>query len=237
MTLAETISIVIPARNEAGFIESALQSVLAQQYPRDALEAIVVDNGSVDGTAAIARGFAARHPDPKVTLVDEPEAGVGRAKNRGAEVAEGMILIFLDADSRMEAGLARAVEWAFLAGSPAGSIRITADSRHPIDRGFFALMEFGKVRFGIRGQMLYCSRDLFQELGGFNPHLRLGEDIDLLRRIRKCLGGSTRIAHVRVSGIVTSPRRLRRWPLHLGMIPMFARWVGAFLGVGRRREY
>lgn len=235
--MAETISVVIPARNEESFIETALHSVVSQDYPIEALEAIVVDNGSADGTAAKAQGFASRHPDPKVTVVDEPQAGVGLAKNRGAEVARGRILIFLDADSRMEAGLAKAVESAFHAGSPAGSIRIRADSRHVVDRAFFALMEFGKVRFGIRGQMLYCSRDLFKEVGGFDPHLRLGEDIDLLRRIRKSLRGSARIAHVRASGIVTSPRRLRRWPLHLGMIPMFARWAGAFLGLGRRREY
>jgi hypothetical protein len=179
------------------------------------------------------------HPQLRVLVVPEPVAGVGRAKNRGAEVAAGSIFIFLDADSRMTSGLARDVSVAYERGSPAGSIRVVADSRHPLERGFFALMEVGKVWFGVRSQMMYCSADLFRSVGGFHPGLHLAEDLEFLDRVRRRVkeAGLGPVCHIRSSAIATSPRRLRSRPFHLGMITMFARWALAFAGIGRTREY
>jgi glycosyltransferase involved in cell wall biosynthesis len=232
------VSVVIPARNEERYIERALQSIAEQKFPMAELEVVVVDNGSVDDTVSIVRLFAKNHSELNLSLVAEEVPGVARAKNSGAKAARGSVLVFVDADSRMEPGLMTSIVNGQGLGSPAGSIRVSADSRNLIDRAFFGLMEFGKVRFGIRSQMLYCDSQLFRELGGFNPALRLGEDLDFLRRLRgrlKETGGT--LTHVRNSGILTSPRRLQRWPLRLGIIPMFWRWLLAFLGFGRGRDY
>jgi glycosyltransferase involved in cell wall biosynthesis len=237
--LQELVSVVIPAHNEEAYLEAALASVAEQSYGPDRLECIVADNGSTDETARVARDFASRHPHLTISVVDEPVAGVGRAKNRGARVARGDILIFLDADSRMDPDLVRDVVACYRAGNPAGSIRILADSDHPLDRGFFALMEVGKVLFGIRSQMMYCDRSLFLSVDGFHPDFRLAEDLEFLKRVRARVrqDGTGTVCHVRSSAIRTSPRRLRQKPYHLAMIPMFGRWLLAFLGIWRTRKY
>lgn len=233
------VSVVIPARNEEACIETALRSVGAQRYPLDRIECIVVDNGSNDGTAQVVDRFKQDCQALAVSLEYEPIAGVARAKNRGAATARGEVLIFLDADSRMDPDLACEVAACFRAGTAVASIRIVADSYHPLDRGFFALLEVGKVLFGVRSQMLYCERSLFIALGGFDPNLHLAEDLEFLQRARSRFraSGAGDVSHLRTSAIRTSPRRLRTHPLHLGMIPVFLRWALAFRGIGRTRHY
>jgi glycosyltransferase involved in cell wall biosynthesis len=237
--MSPTVSVIIPARNEELYLESALESVATQEYPMTSLECVVVDNDSADSTGQVAADFAAVRPRLAVTIETEPIAGVGRAKNRGAEAARGAVYIFLDADSWMDPDLVGEVAAAWSAGHPAGSIRIVADSRNPVDRGFFALMEVGKVLFGIRSQMLYCDAELFRVVGGFDPAMHLAEDLDFLKRVRARVraAGSGTVCHVRTCAIHTSPRRLRARPFHLAMVPMFARWALAFMGVGRARRY
>jgi glycosyltransferase involved in cell wall biosynthesis len=233
------VSVVIPARNEESYLEVALESVVGQDYPIERLDCVVVDNASGDGTAEVGRLFAQSHRELNLSILSEPVPGVGRAKNRGAEAATGDVVIFLDADSRMDAGLVEAVESCYRAGSPAGSIAIAADSKRPLDRAFFALMEFGKVRFGIRSQMMYCDRALFESLGGFRPDLHIAEDLEFLKRVKRRVHDSDdgRVCHVRAARIMTSARRLHARPFYLGMVSMFARWLLAFLGIGRGREY
>jgi glycosyltransferase involved in cell wall biosynthesis len=232
-------SVIIPARNEEQYIEVALESVAAQAYPAGFLEVIVVDNDSWDATARVAGAFARRRLPVPVTILQVPEPGVGHAKNVGAQTARGEVLIFLDADSRMDPRLISDIAERRAAGFLSGSIKVYGDSPSAVDRGFFALMELGKVWFGIRGQMLFCDRELFHSAGGFRPDLRLAEDLEFLDRVRAELRrrGLPPICHVRSSGIATSPRRLRSRPFRLGMLAMFARWALAFAGVSREREY
>lgn len=228
------VSVVIPARNEERYIASALASVAAQSCPLDSLEAIVVDNGSTDATHAAVQSFSAFEPRLAVTLVEHAQPGVAGAKNRGAALARGRYLIFLDADSRMAPDLAARVLEHAEAGSPAGSIRITADSNDRLDRAFFDLIEFGKVLFGIRAQMLYSERELFLQFGGFKEGLRLAEDRELLARLQRA---GVNVCHVHDSFIATSPRRLHTLPLRLGMLVMLLRWALAYRGIGRRWGY
>jgi glycosyltransferase involved in cell wall biosynthesis len=234
-----SVSVVIPARNEQEYVAHALASVTVQSYPLRSLECVVVDNGSTDGTAAAARMYADERREFPIVVVSEPESGVGRAKNRGAQVARGDIVVFLDADSRMAPSLIDDVVRHYDAGSPAGSIRIVADSDDPLERGFFALMEVGKVLFGVRAQMMYCDRALFLALGGFRPELRHAEDLELLRRVRNCVRHRRQgtVCHIRSSTIATSPRRLQGGRLRHRLVVTFVRWLLAFMGIGRKWEY
>jgi glycosyltransferase involved in cell wall biosynthesis len=84
-------SVVIPAFNASATLNRAINSVCTQSYP--AREVIVVDDGSSDATADLARGFGDR-----VTLVQQANGGVAAARNLGARVASGDWLAFLDAD-------------------------------------------------------------------------------------------------------------------------------------------
>lgn len=225
------VSVVIPARNEEELIGRALRSVAAQAWPLAELEVIVVDNGSRDGTQAAVTSLAPQLAPLRITLVHEPLPGRSRAKNRGAAVASGTLLLFLDADSVMAPTLTADLIAHWHLGYPAGSVRIIAETTDPIDRWFFQLMEIGKTYFGIRAQMLYCTRTEFQRVGGFDEVLQIAEDREFLKRLQ---GRGIPVCHLTTSWIATSPRRLRRLPLRLGVLTTFLRWLLAELGVGRR---
>ena len=88
------ISVVVPAFDRETTLPATLDSLLAQTYA--SWEAIVVDDGSVDGTAALAERYAAR--DSRFRVHRQANAGVSGARNRGIELARAPWLFFLDAD-------------------------------------------------------------------------------------------------------------------------------------------
>ncbi len=88
------VSVVIPAYNAQDWIAATLESVAGQSH--DALEVIVVDDGSSDATTSIADAFAAR--DPRFRLLRQANAGVAAARNHGAAQAASDLLAFVDAD-------------------------------------------------------------------------------------------------------------------------------------------
>jgi glycosyltransferase involved in cell wall biosynthesis len=97
-------SVVIPLYQKAPYVQRALISV-AEQTIRD-IEIIVVDDGSTDGGADIARAF----PDPRVRVISQENMGPGAARNRGIAEAGAPVVAFLDADDEwlptfMETGL------------------------------------------------------------------------------------------------------------------------------------
>src|ERR1700689_4590113 len=94
------VSIVIPAFNEACYIEACLKSVLEQEVD-GALEVIVVDGESTDETAAIARRMGVR-------VISNPKRSIPAGLNRGLEFAEGEVIIRFDAHSEMQQGYVNA---------------------------------------------------------------------------------------------------------------------------------
>lgn len=231
------ISVILPARNEERLLPMALRSIGAQSYPVADVEAIVASNGSTDRTLAVAREIGetlAATGGPTVRVVTTAEHGVSRAKNAGAAVAAGRLLVFMDADSRMSPGLLARVVARAAAGERVASIRIIADGRDPIDRAFFWVLENGKRLVRTRANMFWCEAALFEALGGFDETLQHAEDLDLLVRARRA---GARVGHIRDEWIATSPRRLHRGPLRLGMFTMFGRWALGHFGIGRRWPY
>lgn len=96
MSDAGLISVIVPAYNAAPFIAETIRSVLAQSYVD--VEVIVVDDGSIDETANIARSLS----DERLQVVSQPNAGVAAARNKGLDLARGAYITFLDADDSME---------------------------------------------------------------------------------------------------------------------------------------
>ncbi len=87
------ISVVITAYNYGRFIEEAIDSVLSQDFPQDALEVVVVDDGSTDDTAERMRKYG-----PQVRYFPTPNRGQAAALNLGFSTARGQIISLLDGD-------------------------------------------------------------------------------------------------------------------------------------------
>ena len=92
------ISVIIPVYNVAAYLPQCLDSVLSQDY--EALEVILIDDGSKDESGAICDAYAAR--DSRVRVIHQQNAGGAAAKNAGLRIATGEYLTFVDSDDWLE---------------------------------------------------------------------------------------------------------------------------------------
>ncbi len=88
------ISVVMPVYNAGPFLRESISSILSQTYPH--FELIIVDDGSTDGSAGIARKFAER--DPRARVITLEHSGLPRPFNAGVDVAQGELIAFMGAD-------------------------------------------------------------------------------------------------------------------------------------------
>lgn len=193
------LSIVIPALNAGAVLARTLDAV-APSRPEPGREILVVDGGSSDGTAAVARRRGAR------VIATAP--GRGRQLAEGARQARGDWLLFLHADTAPADGWADAVST--YCGDPANreraaTFRFALDDRARAARRLEAIVAWRTRRLGLPygDQGLLISRPFYDALGGFRP-LVLMEDVDLVRRI-----GRRRLDSLDVAA-VTSAVRYRR---------------------------
>lgn len=167
----ETLSVIMPASNEAAWIGRSLAALLAQDAAAGAVEIIVSANACRDGTEAVAEGFAPQARARGWTLVclSSPEPGKVGALNRADAIARGAIRVYLDADVLCDPGLLgqiRAVlsrpEAAYATGTlvvaPARSrvtrlyaglwVRLPFVTGGAVGAGFFAVNAAGRARWG-----------------------------------------------------------------------------------------
>jgi len=103
----KSISVVIPAYNAAATLAEQLEALATQQYEDD-WEVVIVDNGSTDGTADLARRYCQRFR--AFTLIDSgPQRGHSAPRNAGATAARGELLAFCDADDVVAPGWLQAM--------------------------------------------------------------------------------------------------------------------------------
>ncbi|AWM34948.1 TIGR04283 family arsenosugar biosynthesis glycosyltransferase [Hymenobacter nivis] len=172
-----TISIIIPAYNEADTL-AALLPYLRQPAPGEPVpEILVVDGGSTDGTAAVARQAGA-------TVLHSPRRGRAAQLNYGAQRARGELLYFLHADSYPPSGFVSELRQAAGAGYAAGCYRLAFDNGHWLLRfsAWCTRLPFTAVRFG--DQSLFVRRALFAQIGGYREDLLLMEDQEIVARLR-----------------------------------------------------
>jgi len=217
---ARRITFVVPALNEAAGVVAALQA-LAPLRARGH-EVIVVDGGSEDGTAELARPLADR-------VLTAPR---GRAlqMNAGARAASGASLVFLHADVRLPEGADRLVLEA-LAGRSWGRFDVELDSPRALLALVGAMMNLRSRLTGIAtgDQALFVRRDLFEAVGGY-AQIPLMEDIELSARLRRSGPAACLRARVRVSA--------RRWEAHGALRTIILMWrlrLAYFLGADPAR--
>lgn len=185
------ITVIIPAYNVADFILPCLRSVTSQTMQH--WRAIVIDDGSTDATAAQVRML----DDPRVTLVQQANAGVSAARNNGLAMATGRYLMFLDGDdvlhpeafARLSAALdARPVAVASFgtftkilpSGAPYPGQKPLARHVYPDGDVLEAMLRGNFLANG--GHVLIRTGDA-RALGGFDPGIRLSEDWEFWCRL------------------------------------------------------
>jgi glycosyltransferase involved in cell wall biosynthesis len=184
---ADLVSVIVTCYNQARFLRHSLESVLGQTYGR--FEIVLIDDGSTDNTAAIARRY------PGVRYVHQENKGLAAARNAGLRCSEGEFINFLDADDRLLpdalqkgiAALRAHPECPLVWGSHRyidldGSF--LRDSATPVVQEdlFCALLERNVI--GMHATVMY-RRALFDSVGVFDESLRAVEDHELLLRISR----------------------------------------------------
>ena len=177
-------SIIIPAFNEGAELTATLDAIrAAMAAQRLTGECIVVDNNSTDDTATIATAAGAD------LVVSEPINQIARARNAGAQASRGQRLIFVDADTRISAELLTAALHQLATGNCGGGAIIefeTVDQVGVVGRWGIAIWrQISTFTRTAAGSFLFCRRDAFEAVGGFDQKLYAGEEVRLSRLLRK----------------------------------------------------
>lgn len=193
-----SVSVVIAARNEEDNIQRTIEAILNQNFPKDKLELIIVDDHSTDRTADIVRGYA----DQNVRLI---QLNVGDALNsykkyaitKAIEISTGDIIVSTDADCRMGRNWLRTIVSCFedrgyyMVSSPV----IYSEEKTCFEKlqtlEFLYLIGLGAAGIGnqspttCNGANLAYRKSLFFELGGFNgiDNLASGDDELFLHKV------------------------------------------------------
>lgn len=95
------VSVVVCTYNRKNLLKSCLDSIFETDYPKSSYEVIIVDGGSTDGTEELCEKF------PQIRFVIEKKYGLAHARNKGAEVARGSIVVYTDDDCVVDKGWLR----------------------------------------------------------------------------------------------------------------------------------
>lgn len=194
------VSFIIPAYNEARLLGNTLSAIeKAARALRLTFEMIVVDDASADRTAAIARAHGAR-----VVAVNLRQ--IAATRNAGARAAAGGWLVFVDADTIINEALLRDAIAALNGGAVGGGCLVRFDGPMPrYGRVLIALILPLYRALGLAaGCFLFCTRQGFEAVGGFDEKLFAAEEAVMSRALAR-LG---RFVLLRAA-VVTSARKLR----------------------------
>ncbi len=182
------ISVLMPLYNAAPFLEMAVQSIFRQDLAAlgGALEIVIVDDGSTDGSTEIARALARQHTE--IQLIEQENFGIARARNVALSLARGEIICFLDADDEyVEGALNFLVNELELLRQQHGDLVMV--------RGLVQLWAFDQTAQNWRSQgyprqlsvIHSCAqtRATFDRIGDFNEEFKACEDSDWLARAQE----------------------------------------------------
>jgi glycosyltransferase involved in cell wall biosynthesis len=180
-------SLIIPAFNEEAYLPVLLDSVDAARScyagGRDDIEVVVVDNASSDSTAELARSHGCR-------VFGEDRRVIAAVRNTGARNARGHVLVFVDADNIMHPDTFNAIDRSLSTGKViAGATGVTMQ-RWSLGIAITYIVMIPIVWLtGMDTGVVFCGREDFEAIGGYNEGLLFAEDVqflwDLMRLGRK----------------------------------------------------
>lgn len=195
------ISVVMPVRNEADFIERSLSAVLAQTYPHDLMEIIIADGFSTDDTRILIENLRLT-TDITIKVVDNPKGIAPTGLNAAIFEAVGAIIVRVDGHCEIAPDyVTNCVRYlngnrAEVVGGPIETIGETAAAQ--------AIAVAMSSNFGVGGSAFRCvddremfvdtvafpgyKREIFDRLGGFNEELVRNQDDEFSYRLRKSGG-------------------------------------------------
>jgi glycosyltransferase involved in cell wall biosynthesis len=182
-----TISLIIPAYNEEAYLPACLDAIM-QTVAGKAIEIIVVDNNSTDGTRQVIERY------PAVTYLFEPRKGITRARQCGFLGSTGDVLAYVDADTLPPPGWIEQIweqfgkrkDLACLSGPY--SFYDLSGIRNAVSSGWFAA---ARPLYSIMGHIIVggnfaIRRDVLEKMDGFDATIEFyGEDVDIARRAAK----------------------------------------------------
>ena len=208
---APFVSVVVPVRNERGFVACCLDSILANDYPPERLEVLVVDGLSDDGTRAVAERYAARYPG--VRVLDNPMKITPAALNLGVRAARGDVIVRCDAHARLAPDyITQCVAWIGASGADNVGGRMRTLPRGG-GLGAQAVAAALGHRFGVGNSAFRTAageprwvdtvfggcyrREVFGRVGEFNERLPRGQDMEFNLRLKRAAGRTLLVPSIR----------------------------------------
>ena len=227
-----TTTIIVPCWNEGGTIGGTIESLLALDYPKDKLSIMVVDDGSVDNTGAVAREYAARYPN-RIGYHYKENGGKWTALNYGISRTRSELVGCLDADSFVDKHALQ--EIVKLMEQDPGIMAVTPAMKVNKPRKLIEMMQAVEYTFGIffkkmfdnlsaisvlPGPFSFYRREIFERIGPFK-HAHNTEDMEIAFRMHR---HGLKIANAHTAYVYTNvPKTVR------SLVKQRTRWSQGFL--------
>ena len=174
------ISFIVPAYNEEKYLATTLASIhAAAKAVGEPYEIVVADDGSTDGTAALAADGGAK-------VVRVAHRQIAATRNSGARAASGDMFVFVDADTTVNPEVVRAAMDAMAAGAAGGGAAVRFETAprwaHMLMRLFVPVFRLLKLAAGC---FVFCTREAFEKTGGFDETYFAGEEIFFSQALKR----------------------------------------------------
>ena len=173
------ISVIVPVYNCERYVAEAIESVLTQTY--HPFEVIVVDDGSTDGSADVAKSFT----DTQIRYIYQPNSGLSTALNTGVQQARGSLFAFLDSDDVWLPDKLDLQMFSFRGDPELDMVfgHISQFYSPELDSHLQTRVQYAEgVVPGYSAGTMLMKRDSFYRVGLFSPSLRLGQFVDWYSR-------------------------------------------------------
>jgi len=192
------VSFIIVARNASCHLPGILSDLMAQDYPKERMEVLLVDGCSQDNSRKIMQEFAAAHLGLRVKVLDNPGKILASGWNVALAEAQGDIILRVDAHSKIPVDFITKSALSILDGKDiAGGVRISQRAGEGVWKSLLEIAERSKFGSGVAdfrnpGPRCYVDtlahaayrREVFETVGGYDERLVRNQDMEIHRRMK-----------------------------------------------------